>query len=230
MMNIKGSYTFNIPLQGMFLNELLQVHKSNIITLLGESFFLHRAIDDEYGQIQYICLGNSSNTPQKTDLQLGNETIRKKCAKTVDLDKRQIVLSASFSAKEIIGTTEIGVANDEILITHDAYNKNDIDDLLTPTIGDITIDYYIEISTGAVHNRNVWAPAPNKSNVYYIRELNNVVGIFEDNTGNGYVRVDESKLENTRGAFYYDINTRNLYVHTVDNTNPCDEELIILTR
>ena len=231
-MNIgfNGSYVFKINLQGMFLNETIQIKKNNIITLLGESFFLNRAINDTFSPIQYICLGNSKNRPQKKDLQLGNEVLRRKCSKQVDLDNKQIILSATFQAKEISGTTEIGVSNGDILISHDVYNKNDIEDILTPTIGDISIDYYIELSSGAIHNRN-WVPATNMTNVYYITEPNTVVGIFENNTNSGYMNNKKlDGLDSVKGAYYYDINTKNLYVHTTKDTNPTEEELIILTR
>lgn len=230
MISLQGSYIIKIPVIGMFLNETLQIKHTNLITLLGESFFLNRAINGNLNPIQYICLGNSSNRPQKSDLQLGNETIRKKCNKIVNLDKKRIELSATFQAKEILGTTEIGVANDNILITHDVYVKNEISDLLTPTTGDITIDYYIELSSGALHNKD-WTLAPGTTNVYYITEPNTVVGLFENDTSSGYVNNRQfTGLDNRPGAYYYDNTTKNLYVHTFYSNNPIEVELIILTR
>ncbi len=229
-MKIKGSYTFNIPLQGMFLNKIIKITHNNIITLLGESFFLNRAINEEFTPIQYICIGNSSNLPRKNDLKLGNETLRKKCTRIVDLDKRQIVLSANFTAKELLGTTEIGVANDSILISHDVYNKDDIEDLLKPEIGDITIDYFIEISSGAIRNSE-WTQATNYENIFYIIETNTVVGVIEDNTLSGYRRVKNiDEVANVKGSYYHDTDTHNLYVHTTNDSNPENEEIIIQTR
>ena len=110
-MMFKGNYKIHIPIQGMFLNKTITLHNQNIITILGESFFLNRAIGNELSPIQYICLGNSANIPRKKDINLGNETIRKKCVKTVDSDKKTIKLSASFQDKEIQGTKEIGIHN-----------------------------------------------------------------------------------------------------------------------
>lgn len=230
-MNIKGSYTFNIPLQGMFMNEIIKIHHNNIITLLGESFFLNRAINEEFNPIQYICIGNSSNLPKKNDLQLGNETLRKKCTRNVDLDKKQIILSANFSAKEILGTTEIGAANDSILITHDVYNKGQLEDILTSNIGDITIDYFIELTSAAIHNTGWIATTDYPETVFYIVEPNKVVGIIENNTNSGYRRVNSiQEVASFKGSYYHDMNNKNLYVHTTDDSNPANKEIIIQTR
>lgn len=226
-MMFKGNYKIHIPIQGMFLNKTITLHNQNIITFLGESFFLNRAIGNELSPIQYICLGNSANIPRKKDINLGNETIRKKCVKTVDSDKKTIKLSASFQAKEIQGTKEIGIHNGEILITHDVYD--DIDSFLTATTGEITIDYYIELSSGAIRNTE-WAPVSGISNVYYLVEPNNVVGVFENNTKNGYTRAKSIiEVEEKKATYYYNNTTKNLYIHTSTNFAPTVEEIIILT-
>lgn len=236
MMHFKGKYKINIPLIGMFINKQITVFNENIVTLLGESFFLNRAINDEFNPIQYICLGNSSNRARKKDIILGNEIIRKKCIRTVDLDKKRIQLTASFQAKEISGTREIGVSNGDILITHDVYN-DEIDNLLTATTGEITIDYYIELSSGAIRNSE-WTPVSGKDNIYYLVEPNNVVEVLENNTGSGYSRVKDGenlkqsleKVEKTKASFYYDSNSKNLYIHTSDNFPPSTKEIIVFTR
>lgn len=226
---IKGKYVLKIPIQGMFLNEIIKITKSNLITLFGESFFLNRAINEELTPIQFIVLGNSSVNPRKTDWSLGNETARKKCNKSVDLDKKSIKLSASFTANEIIGTTEIGVSNGDILISHDVYGGEAVENLVTPTTGDITIDYYLEISTGGIKKREwVGSSIPD---VYYVVEPNNVVGIFENKTNSGYIQVKSlEQLGNTSSAYYYDVESKNLYVHTTSGVNPGNGEIIILTR
>jgi len=236
MMHFKGKYKIHIPITGMFIDKQITVFNDNIVTLLGESFFLNRAINDEFGPIQYICLGNSSNRARKKDISLGNEIIRKKCIKTVDLDNRRIQLTASFQAKEISGTREIGVSNGDILITHDVYN-DEIDNLLTATTGEITIDYYIELSSGAIRNTE-WTPVAGRDNVYYLVEPNNVVEVIENNTGSGYSRVKEKEtlektikeVEGTKSSFYYDTTSKNLYIHTSDNFPPSTKEIIVFTR
>lgn len=236
MMHFKGKYKINIPLMGMFINKKITVFNDNIVTLLGESFFLNRAINDELNPIQYICLGNNSNRARKKDISLGNEIIRKKCIKTVDLDKKRIQLTASFQAKEISGTREIGVSNGDILITHDVYNES-VDDLLTATTGEITIDYFIELSSGAIRSTE-WAPVSGKDNTYYLVEPNNVVEVIENNTGSGYSRIRPmatlsgtlKEVDDTKSSFYYDTNSKNLYIHTSDNLPPSTKEIIVFTR
>lgn len=227
---INGRYTIRIPFTNMFMNTVMEITQHNIITLLGESFFLNRAINDEFTPIQYICLGNSAIHPTKNDLALGNETIRKKCIKKVELDKNQIKLTCSFKASELAGACEIGTHNGDILISHDVFDEGLIDDLITPTVGDITIDYYINLSTGAIHNRE-WQTVTGKENIYYLIEPNEVVGVIENNTNSGYVRLNSiDELLNVKGSYFYDYNSKNLYVHTTQDSNPDNEELIILTR
>ena len=229
MMHFKGKYEIHVPVMGMFINKKITIFNDNIVTLLGESFFLNRAINDEFNPIQYICLGNSSNHARKKDISLGNEIIRKKCIRTVDLDNRRIKLTASFQAKEISGTREIGVSNGDILITHDVYNDA-IDDLLTATTGEITVDYYIELSSGAIRNTE-WTPVSGKTNIYYLVEPHNVVEVIENNTGSGYSQVkDISDVEETKASFYYDPTLKNLYIHTSDNFPPSTKEIIVFTR
>ena len=51
-MNIKGSYVIRAG------NKIIR--GNNIITLLGESFFMNRAINNEFDPLKYIVFGNSS--------------------------------------------------------------------------------------------------------------------------------------------------------------------------
>ena len=229
MIHLNGHYNIQIPFTTMFQNQVLTIHHKNIITTLGESFFLHRAIDDELNPIQYIVLGKSNNRARKNDIELGKETIRKKCIKRVELDKQRIKLTASFTAKELIGTKEIGVHNGDILITHDIYDDLP-EEVVSITTSEITVDYYIELATGAIRNTD-WTLSTGKLYTYYLVEPNNVVGIIENNTRNGYSRVNSIEaVENTKNSYYYDDTTKNLYVHPSTNRTPSTEEIIILTR
>lgn len=229
MIHLNGNYNIQIPFTTMFQNKVLTIHHKNIITTLGESFFLHRAIDDELNPIQYIVLGKSNNRARKNDMELGKETIRKKCIKRVELDKQRIKLTASFTAKELIGTKEIGVHNGDILITHDIYDDLP-EEVVSITTSEITVDYYIELATGAIRNTD-WTLSTGKLYTYYLVEPNNVVGIIENNTRNGYSRVNSIEaVENTKNSYYYDDTTKNLYVHPSTNRTPSTEDIIILTR
>lgn len=231
--NIKGKYTFNIPIQGMFLNSTLKISNTNIITNFGESFFLNRMINDNFNPIKYICLGNAVNKPKKDDIKLGNETIRKECVKEVDINKKLIILSANFPIRDIYGTTEIGVlttnqSSNDVLISHDVYQKLD-DTFITPTSGDVNVKYIFNLSTGSF--RTGWEVAPNTNDlIYYIVEPN-TVNLVSENNGMGYMRVNsKDSLLTTPGAYYYDINSKNLYVRTIDDSNPNDKDIIVQTK
>ena len=224
-LDIKGEYTIRIPVTTMFLNTFFEIKRNNIITFFGESFFLNRMINDTFNPIEYLCLGNASIRATKKDLTLGNETIRKKCARSVNLDKKQIILTTTFDVKEVYGTSEIGVANDTILISHDTYTPL-TDDYLSTNTGEIEIIYTFTIRTGSY--KYGWTLS-NLSNVYYAAEPNKVVSVFESN-GTGYRKVNrKSDLNNITqtAAFYYDAVNKNIYVKTIDGNHPDYKEIII---
>ena len=227
-LDIKGEYVFRIPITTMFLNTFLEIKRSNLITFYGESFFLNRMINDTFNPIEYLCLGNATIKATKKDLTLGNETIRKKCARSVDLDKKQIILTTTFDLKEVYGTSEIGVANDTVLISHDTYSPL-TDDFLSPNTGEIEIIYTFTIRTGSY--KYGWT-LTNMSKVYYAAEPNNVVSVFEAN-GTGYRKVSrKNDLNNITEtpAFYYDARNKNIYVKTLDGNNPDYMDIIIQTE
>lgn len=219
-LNIKGKYVFRQNGKVIFKGE-------NIITTLGESFFLNRMINDNFNPIQYLCMGNSPSKPRKSDIRLGNETIRKKCVKDVDLVKKQIILTANFSPKELYGTTEIGVANDTVLISHDVYQKLD-DNILTPTAGDVEVIYTFNLTTGEF--KTGWVSVEETPGVYYIYEPNPIYNVF-DNTGAGYKKVNsKSSLNPNFDGYYYDITSKNLYITTSDGIHPDNKEIIVQTK
>ena len=222
-------------------NVLCEGH--NIITLLGESFFLHRAIDSEFNPIQYIVLGNSSIRANKNDLTLGNEITRKTCRKKIDLDKRQIILNCNCSVRDIENSSEIGVANDSILISHDVYELEE--NLLDPSLGDVEIQYVFQLAT--LTDRTDWKYASSldlityddndnelsreSCNIYYIYEDDNVVNVLEKNSNSGYHSVSSKEaLQNTLGAYYYDVETKTLYIRTIGNDDPKQDKYEILIQ
>lgn len=208
MNDITGSYKIRIPIQNMFLNTELVIKGHNLITLFGESFFLNRCINNEFGVIEYIALGNASLSPRKDDIVLGNETSRKKCECSIDIKEKQIKLNASFKASEIIGTSEIGVFNNRIMISHDRFQK--IDDSFLGLSGEVNIDYTFQFTTGAL--KGGWNDATIPY-VFYSIEPNNVVGVYEKNSNSWYYKVDSlNDLTGMNGAYYYDNTSKNLYI------------------
>ena len=224
-MNIKGVYTIVFNFQSMFLNTQLKITRHNIITLFGESFFLNRCINDAFNPISYIVVGTSTNIPSKDDISLGNETNRCKCRCEADLNKKALILTGKFKAKEILGTSEIGVANDKILISHDSYPKFN-DESLIGFSGDVNVEYCFQFTTG--YEKNDFTPSVTEG-VYYIHEENPVVGVIEGGDS-GYRKVSNlQELQGVHGAYYYDYDSKNLYINPI-NGDSLNREIIIQTR
>ena len=89
--NILGEYCFIMEITTMFLNTTIKITHTNLITTMGEYFFMNRCINDIYNPIQYVALGNGVNSPQKTDGQLGHETKRNTCIQEVDEDNKRVL-------------------------------------------------------------------------------------------------------------------------------------------
>lgn len=220
-LDIKGHYVFK-------QNNRIILEGENLITLLGESFFLNRAINDHFDHIQYIVLGSSSARPKKSDMNLGNLTVKKSVDSIVDLNTKCIVLEATFSAGEVLGTSEIGVANDELLISHDVYEKIS-DSFLEDSIGDVDVTYTFELTTGSI--RKNFSKVVDKNYTYWVAEPSQVVGVTEKDTSCGYRCVDSVEaVESIVGSYYYSRETKNLYIHTTRNSNPNLENIIIETK
>lgn len=206
----------------------------NLITLLGESFFLNRCINNSLNPMKYIVLGNSETIPLKSDEKLGNEKFRRTCNREVDLNNKRIRLTASFSSDEIVGITEIGVANDSFLISHDTFHEIESDLLVNP-IGSVDIEYSFQFSTGTL--RQNWIKVPNLINTYSIFEPSLVIGVIEKDSGTGYRKLGTiQKVDEIDCSYYYDINTSNLYVQCGSDVtsdeylSPNEVDLIIQTK
>ena len=216
----------------MFKQYTIQITNSNLITLLGESFLMNRLINDRLQPISYIALGKGTARPQKKDRRLGKQTIRKPCNSTVDLKNKLLTLSCDFEAREIKDTTEIGViTNDDLLITHDVYET-----ITSVILGDSTssihLDYNLLFTTGGI--RTGWKTSTLRADVLYTYEPNHVISVLENNTGSGYKRVDSlNQLASVNGAYYYDIQSKNLYIRTTRNNtlnNISNMEIIVQTK
>lgn len=222
--NIKGSYVFR-------QNGEIILSGTNLITFYGESFFLNRPINNNFNAMKYVVLGNGLNPARKMNTKLGNETVRRECVKKADLDNKRILLTVNLSASEVIGTSEIGVANDDILISHDVYERIHASDLNT-SVGDIEVEYSFQLSTSAI--RSDWKKLTStyeNSNIYYISEPNEIIGVLEDNTNCGYRKTNSlTELASYFGAYYYDRSIGQLYIRTSRNTNPVNDTIIVQTK
>ena len=220
-MKIHGSYVFK-------QKDKILLTGNNIITLLGESFFMNRAVNQHFDPIQYIVLGSSNSRPKKSDVNLGNLTVKKQVESSVDLTNKKIILKATFEAGEVLGTCEIGVANDDILISHDIYEKM-TSTFLEDSIGTVDVEYTFELTTGSI--RKDFNKVADKDYTYWIAEPSLVVGVTEKDTNCG-LRIVSSidEVESVIGSYYYSLSTKNLYIHTTRNSNPNLENIIIETK
>ena len=221
MIELHGSYVFKQKDKVLFKGD-------NLITLLGESFFMNRAVNEHFGPIQYIMLGSSSTRPKKSDVTLGNLIVKKQVDSSVDLKNKRIILEATFEAGEVLGTCEIGVGNDDILISHDIYEKM-TDTFLQDSIGNVDVTYTFELTTGSI--RKDFNKVADKNYTYWIAEPSLVVGVSEKDTNCGLRCVTSIEdVDSVIGSYYYDIGTKNLYIHTTRNSNPNLENIIIETK
>lgn len=222
MMNIKGHYTIKCGEK--------VIRGNNLITLLGESFFMNRSVNNEFEPIQYIVLGTSSIKATKSDVNLGNETVRKKCVSEVNLNAKQIILYCSCTASEILGISEIGVANNEILISHDVFEAIN-EEFITDNIDSVEINYTFDLQSAS--QRTGWqyyteGDDEEVNNIYYIVEETTVTGVTEKDSNSGYRSVNSiDSLKLFTGAYYYDDITDTLFIRTTKNDDPNGYKILI---
>lgn len=227
-MNIIGSYIIQ---QG----ERVLVHQKNIITNLGEAFFMNRAVNTEFNPLHYILLGTSSVKAKKTDTSLGHETFRKKAAIEINWNTKQILMYVSCALSEILNTCEIGTSNGDTLISHDTYEKITSDDVGN-SVDSVEVTYIFDFSTSSI--RKGWLPYTagtevQQDNIYYLVEEANVVRVHETinrTSQHGYHAVQElNELRSSKGAYYYDSFSQNLYIRTLKDENPNNLNISITT-
>lgn len=201
-----------------------------MITLLGESFLMNSLINNKLQPIHYIAVGKGTARPTKKDTKLSKQTLVKPCNSRVDSNTKKLILSAKFEARELLGTSEIGILTaDNILITHDIYEPV-TDDLIGNDTTTIELEYNLEFTTGTI--RSQWQTSTAGECILYTYEPNTIISVFEKNTGNGYVRVNElSELLTRNGAYYHDVTSKNLYIRTtLDNTISNIDEMTIIVQ
>ena len=185
-----------------------------MITTLGRSLLMNRAVNDRMKPITYMALGKGTNNPSRQDLHLGKETVRKLADYTVDIENNVLIFKAGFIAKEVLNTTEIGLFTEEdILVSRDVY-ETVTDDILEDTTSTINMEYRIHFDTAGVHKK--WYTSSIEDTILYRYENNPVIGVRELNTDTGYIRARSLEEGQAKARYYYDISTRNLYIKTSD--------------
>ena len=186
---------------------------------------MNRWINNEFDVIKYIVLGKATDRPLKTNKKLGKETVRKLCTGKANPSTKKVCLSCEVTASEILNTCEIGVANDEILISRDIYQKIS-STFLGSTTSNVHIDYCFTLVTGSL--RNNWKYS-SQDESYYVYEPNIVVGVSELNSGSGYNQV-KRRRDLVEGSYYYDINSRYVFVKCINGVTPESVDLIVQTK
>lgn len=204
-----------------------------MITTIGRSLLMNRSVNDIMKPVRYMALGKGTNNPSKQDLKLGKETVRKEVDYDIDIDNNMIVFKATFTAAEVLNTTEIGLFNEEdILVSRDVY-QTITDEILEDTTSSINMEYNMHFDTGAVHSK--WQTSTLSSDILYKYETNTVIGVREVNTNTGYIRANS--LQEMQGMakarYFYDVTTKNLYIKTsnLDTLSTIDsKQIVILTK
>ena len=221
MISIKGEYTFH---QG----KRVLLHGENLITLIGESFFMNRWINDEFTPITKILLGKGTARPRKTDTKLSKLSITKDVKPTVDLTNKRLTLTVDFTASEVLNTTEIGVSNGDILISHDIYDKISEEMLQDDTTSMIHLTYNFNLTTGGL--RSNWVQTKEDPDLYYVYEPATVTGVVEVSSGNGYIqRASIDEIKDNAGSYYYSVSSKNLYINPL-TSDVNDNEIIVQTK
>ena len=222
MINITGEYTFK-------QDDKVILKGHNLITLIGESFFMNRWINDEFSPITKILLGKGTARPRKTDTKLSKLSITKDVKTTADLVNRRLTLTADFTASEVLNTTEIGVSNGDILISHDIYEQISEDMLQNDTTSTVHLTYNFNLTTGGL--RSSWKPTKDDTSIYYVYEPANVVGVIEASSNKAYSRKGSvEELTGVDGSYYYSVSSKNLYINPFKEEITDDDEIIVQTR
>lgn len=218
-LNVNGTYKL------IYKNQVILTGK-NLITLRGEAYFLNRLLNDELEPIQYIVLGKGTGRPLKGDNSLFKPKLRKEFRSKVDLNNKSIVLICDIPAHEIVGMSEIGVSNNEILISHDTFNTITDELLQNDLSSTVQVEYSFNLTTGGV--RREWKKSTIGNNIWYVYEPNTVVGVWENTSDSGYARKQSVEdLIDTPNTYYYNNKLHYIYIN---NKSPGDDELIILTK
>lgn len=221
MISIKGEYMFT-------QDDKILLHGYNLITLIGESFFMNRWINNEFEPITKILLGKGTGRPRKTDTKLGKLSITKDAKPSVDLVNKRLSLTVDLTASEVLNTTEIGVSNGDVLISRDIYEQISEDMLQKDSTSTIHLTYNFNLTTGGL--RSNWVQTKADNSIYYIYEPATVIGVVEATSGNGYTRKNSTdELKGVPGTYYYSTSSKNLYINPL-TSDVNDDEIIVQTK
>ncbi len=217
--NITGEYEYIIHIPTMFHDySTVILKKHNLITSAGVDYFLKRWITNDVDLIKNIIVGTGTNLPRKDDVLFTGNSATPNLSS--DSSTNSIILKATFNSNRINGTTEIGVATSNgVLISRDVHEKIDI-----PITSTFTIVYTYKLNTLSISTG--WTKSQGYVNTYQTTNLNNIIGVTEEDNNTGYQNVlGAFKVDKTDSSYYYDTINNLVYIHTSDGLNPSNHKI-----
>ena len=172
--NIIGIYSYKITIPTMFNTYEAHIKNHNLITYIGEDYFIERWINNKYGVINRILLGKNGIKPSKNKKTI---TDAEEITNITTSNRRtSLLISAEVNGNQVNEVNEIGVmTSDERLISHDVHTP-----ITVPETSIINIDYQYILTNGAYENG--WIKYSPTQNIYYIEPLQEVSYVIEEDT------------------------------------------------
>lgn len=185
---------------------------SNIITNTGVKALLDNFINNKsvYGILSYIQFGTGTSSPSLSDTGLSAvDSSTKTFISSPTVDGYSLSFTSTLNSAQINNHTELGVyTNNGYLVSHDTFTA-----LSIPYGSTVKINYVYSI--GVDHVQREWE-ADDTSNVYKIREVNQVKEVYEDynNIITPYTAKSSKDLVSVNdGSYWYDSTNNMLYVN-----------------
>lgn len=185
---------------------------SNIITNIGVKALLDNFINNKsvYGILSYIQFGTGTSSPSLSDTGLSAvDSSTKTFISSPTVDGYTLRFTSTLNSSQINNHTELGVyTNNGYLVSHDTFTA-----LSIPYGSTVKINYVYSI--GVDHVQREWE-ADDTSNVYKIREVNQVKEVYEDynNIITPYTAKSSKDLVSVNdGSYWYDSTNNMLYVN-----------------
>ena len=196
-----------------------------MITMKGESILLNNLYQENNNHIKYLALGDDDTTPQYTNQHLNNEINRTPAHMQYNVNKKALIITADFNTDVIERAKEIGViTNQGDLIAHDIFTTPES----TGYDSNITLEYRFTVDT--FFKVRTWKQTK-YTNVYVTLLTDTVETVYERKTKTGYApQTNTSLVKETPASFYYNQNTRQLYIHPSVNVEPENLNIYVLTR
>ena len=241
---VKGIYEYTINIPTMFNNYVLKITNHNIITFVGEEFFLEKWCNPNYTNvIDTVSVAKSSesitsNEARKSDTSLNNSTIINFTDLVFENNKTylKITVNSNVDGNDLTGddlndVCEVGLrsklTDDEyLLLTHDVHTA-----LSLPSSSSIIFDYYL-IFNNSSYNYDFTAVSGTK---YYVTNIDCDVKyiIWDYTTADGkyvpklYSRVNTAPIEEgTYQTVELSDKTYNLYIYPFSDAQINDKTLI----